>query len=266
MINYKNYSQPSVFLPENLLREARRQKNIPARNIPEICLLDPDGDIIKYAMKSGIAEPDQYWACYHTDLYRVKIKDETVGIIGNAVGSSFAVLVAEQLFVSGCEILISITSAGIINPTENKSKYILIESSLRDEGTSFHYLHPDEPAKIDFHLLTKLQPLFYNENLSVEKGKSWTTDAPYRETESSINYAKSKGVHSVEMESSALYSYAISKGKDVICFAHLTNSMAQNKIDFEKGAENGSIESLNLVYHTIKQLRSNVSDRQVTDD
>lgn len=256
MINPKDYLQPSIFSPENLLREARRQKNLPIGNIPSICLLDPDGDIIKYALKENLAVLDEYWACYHTNLYRVKIKDESIGVIGNAVGSSFAVLLAEQLFVSGCKTLISITSAGIINPTKNNSKYILIESSLRDEGTSFHYIPPTEPAKIHIHLLNKLQPLIENKELSLEIGKSWTTDAPYRETTSSIEYAKSQGIHSVEMESSALYAYAIAKKKDIICFAHLTNSMAQNEIDFEKGIENGSLDSLNLVYHTIKQMRS----------
>ena len=45
MLQIKDIDQPSVFTPENLLREARRQKNIPAGTIPEICVLDPDGDI-----------------------------------------------------------------------------------------------------------------------------------------------------------------------------------------------------------------------------
>jgi len=44
----KNYKAPSVFLPENLLREARRQKNVSECNVPEICMLDPDGDLADY--------------------------------------------------------------------------------------------------------------------------------------------------------------------------------------------------------------------------
>ncbi|HWE20798.1 MAG TPA: hypothetical protein VG758_27105 [Hyphomicrobiaceae bacterium] len=35
-----------------------------------------------------------------------------LGFIGFAVGAPFAVLVAEQLFASGCQLLISMTSAG----------------------------------------------------------------------------------------------------------------------------------------------------------
>ncbi len=41
----KAYAEPSVFLAENLLREARRQKNITQGQIPAVCVLDPDGDI-----------------------------------------------------------------------------------------------------------------------------------------------------------------------------------------------------------------------------
>ena len=43
----KHYAQPSAFMPENLLREARRQKQIAGSDIPDICVLDPDGDIVR---------------------------------------------------------------------------------------------------------------------------------------------------------------------------------------------------------------------------
>ncbi len=43
----KKYDEPSVFTAENLLREARRQKLTPSGSVPKICLLDPDGDIVR---------------------------------------------------------------------------------------------------------------------------------------------------------------------------------------------------------------------------
>ncbi len=100
------------------------------------------------------------------------------------MGSSFAVLIAEQLFVSGCKTLLNITSAGIINPSKNNSQFILIEQALsRDEGTSYHYLPPSEISNINPTLLKKLIAYFDTTDLSIETGKSWTTDAPYRETQ-----------------------------------------------------------------------------------
>jgi uridine phosphorylase len=64
------------------------------------------------------------------------------GIIGRVVGAPFAVLVAEELFASGCQLLISITSAGQILPLGRPPYVILIEKALRDEGTSYHYVPP----------------------------------------------------------------------------------------------------------------------------
>ena len=43
----KNTSAPSVFLPAALLREARRQKGLAAVDVPPVCILDPDGDIVR---------------------------------------------------------------------------------------------------------------------------------------------------------------------------------------------------------------------------
>lgn len=254
LFNNKHFEEGSVFLPENLLREARRQKNLKECNVPKICILDPDGDIVRY-LKKNSAQLNTCWACYHSDLYSALYKDLEFGIIGCAVGASYAVLLAEQLFVSGCELLISVTSAGKINDAI-LSDYLLIRDTLRDEGTSYHYLPEGEACTINPTLFQKLIPLLSHSGLSVQPGKSWTTDAPYRETQSSILQATALGADSVEMEASALYAFGTAKSNPVVCFAHLTNSMAQQSGDFEKGAENGSLSSLELIYQTVKCIQS----------
>jgi uridine phosphorylase len=250
----KDYTGKSVFQPENLLREGRRQKNIPNGSIPSVCVLDPDGDIVRYLLKTGQASINPYWACYHTTLYDFSYQGIRFGIIGCAVGASFAVLLAEQLFVSGCKLLVSITSAGIVTPLESQPSFVLISEALRDEGTSYHYLPAGEPARLGANLLNTLSISFERAGLSAVTGKSWTTDAPYRETETAIAMAKQQGALAVEMEGAALYAFAQVKGKPVVCYAHLTNSMAQHGDDFEKGAENGSLDSLALLHHTATTL------------
>jgi len=72
---------------------------------------------------------------------------ERFGIIGCAVGASFAVLLAEQLLVSGCRLLVSVTSAGQIVPQGPPPYFVLIDRALRDEGTSYHYLPPADSPK-----------------------------------------------------------------------------------------------------------------------
>jgi uridine phosphorylase len=85
-------------------------------------------------------------------MYTSEYHDLEFGIIGCAVGASYAVLLAEQLFVSGCELLISITSAGKLNELVSKD-YVLIDDTIRDEGTSYHYLPSEDKAQLDRNLL-----------------------------------------------------------------------------------------------------------------
>ncbi len=253
IIRSKRYDEPSQFLPENMLREARRQKNIPNGQIPPICILDPDGDIVRNLLKGGDAEPHPCWACYHSQLYCFIKRGIRFGIIGCAVGASYAVLLAEELFASGCRFLISITSSGQINETEKPPFFVLIEKALRDEGTSYHYLLPSDYSYIDKKLLSMFKGTFDKLGFNVKSGATWTTDAPFRETKTAIEYARTQGILAVEMEAAALYAFAKAREKDVICFAHVTNRMGTVENDFEKGEEEGSKDALDLLTLTAER-------------
>ncbi len=244
---HKRHTEPTVFTAENLLREARRQKSLAHVQVPRICILDPDGDIVRWLIRTRGAEPSTGWACYHTDLYIFTHEDIRLGIIGCAVGASFAVLVAEELFASGCELLISITSAGQISRIGELPYFVLIEKALRDEGTSYHYVPPAEYSNIDPDILAMLVNAILHAPVSIYRGTSWTTDAPFRETESAIEHCRDMGIIAVEMESSALYAFAQARGQPVICFAHVTNQMARPEGDFEKGANGGSEDALQVI-------------------
>jgi len=243
----KAYTAASVFQPENLLREARRQRGLPEESVPAVCALDPDGDMIRTLRAAGLARRAAGWACYHTDMYVTEHEGISIGIVGCAVGASFAVLVAEQLFVSGCRFLVSITSAGQIVPIGPPPYFVLIDRALRDEGTSHHYLPPSDFAEADPALNDRAFAGFAALPVSMHRGTSWTTDAPYRETEEAIAAARSHGALAVEMEASALYAFARARGQPVLCFAHVTNQMARIEGDFEKGEADGTNHSLAVI-------------------
>src|SRR5487761_1678005 len=240
IVSDKHLEDASVFEPENLLREARRQRNLPEGRVPQVCLLDPDGDIVRALLKDDLAQRSAVWACYHTDLYEFAWDGQYFGIIGCAVGASFAVLLAEQLFVSGCRLLISMTSAGQILEQGPLPYFILIDRALRDEGTSYHYLPPSEFAHADTPLIERALHALASSPRPVYRGATWTTDAPYRETLAAIERCRERNVLAVEMEAAALYAYAQARQKPVLCFAHVTNRMAVTEGDFEKGEADGS--------------------------
>lgn len=253
----KDYSAPSVFKPDALLQSARQQKRLDNVAVPEICILDPDGDIVRWLRQTGQARPFDAWPCYHTQLDTFPLAGETAGIIGCAVGAPFAVLVAEELFASGCRLLFSITSAGQITPAGPVPYFVIIDRALRDEGTSCHYAPPAEYADAPGHLVKLATEAIKARGMQAVTGLAWTTDAPFRETAEAIDHARSKGALAVEMEAAALYTLANAKSLQILCLAHVTNTMGQAAQEFEKGEAQGAAEAIRLLDAIIGQCANN---------
>jgi uridine phosphorylase len=254
ILAHKHHRAPSAFTPESLLREARRQRGLANGLVPAVCVLDPDGDLLRSLERQGRAARDPAWACYHTELYRFVDADIEFGLVGCAVGAAFAVLVAEELFASGCRVLLSMTSAGQLAPLRPPPYFVLIERALRDEGTSYHYLAPGEFSRADPGALAQVAGAFDGLDVPVLRGATWTTDAPFRETAAAIAAMASKGLLAVEMEAAALYAFAEARGRTVLCFAHVTNQMGRIEGDFEKGEANGTVDALAVLAAAARRL------------
>lgn len=247
LLDNKNPAAASVFVASALLREARRQKGLAAASVPSVCVLDPDGDLVRSLKASGQAQRADDWPCYHTELYRFTLGGRALGIIGCAVGAPFAVLVAEELFASGCELLISLTSAGQIVPAGELPYFVVIDRALRDEGTSYHYAAPADFSEADPKLVAAAARALHAKGVNAVTGASWSTDAPFRETAEAIAAARAKGILAVEMEAAALYAFARAANKKVLCLAHVTNTMAVAEQDFEKGEAAGTVDALRVL-------------------
>jgi purine-nucleoside phosphorylase len=247
ILRCKDHRAPSVFTPEALLRETRRQKGIEARSVPEICILDPDGDMVRYVLAANHGWRFPHWACYHTDLYGFDYAGLCYGVVGCAVGAAFAVLVAEELFASGCKLLLSVTSAGQIAPIRKPPYFVIIDRGLRDEGTSYHYLPPADYSPAEQRLVQLAEQALAAAHMSAQVGATWTTDAPFRETREATADALVARILAVEMEAAALYAFAVARQKQVLCLAHVTNQMGSVEGDFEKGDADGAEESLRVV-------------------
>ncbi len=92
------------------------------------------------------------------------------------------------------------------------------ERSVRDEGTSYHYVKPssliDNPQKtLYFRCKAKLEEA----GAKVVENTNLSTDAPFRLTEKELNYLKMLQVTTVEMELSALYALGQHYDLDVCC-------------------------------------------------
>ena len=243
----KDPAAASVFAPAALLREARRHKGLAEGSVPMVCVLDPDGDLVRRLRADGRAVGFAGWPCYHSELDVFSLGGREVGIVGRVVGAPFAVLVAEELFACGARLVVSLTSAGQILVPEGGQAgpyFVVIERAWRDEGTSYHYAAPAEFAVADPRLVAGAVAGLAGVGVRWSVGASWTTDAPFRETATAIAAARGRGILAVEMEAAALYAFAGAVGVDVLCLAHVTNTMGVGAEDFEKGEAEGTQDAL----------------------
>lgn len=224
----KHDTQPSAFTPENLRSLLRR----------------------------GAARLEAGWTCYHTQLYAFSHGGIDFGIVGCAVGASFAVLIAEEMFASGCSLLISVTSSGQLMPIRPPPYFniIIIDRALRDEGTNYHDVAASDYSHADTAVLSALDGAFAKFPVPILTSATWTT--PLRETQLSIDAVVERNLMAVEMEAAALYAFAQARQKPVLCVAHVTNQMGRVDGDFEKGEADRSHEALQLIAIAAGRLRS----------
>jgi uridine phosphorylase len=245
-------SAPSLLTAKAMLGLARARKGLSACRAPEICVLDPDGDLEVFLRSRGTLVEEPNWGCFHTRLSIVEDQIQPFGIIGRAVGAAFSVLLAEQLFASGCQFLISLSSAGQIADLGPPPYFVVIERALRDEGTSYHYLKPGRFAEADPRLLATLIPGLTATGCPFHVGSSWTTDAPFRETEITVALRRQEGILTVEMEAAGLYAYAAAQQKAVLCLAQVTNRLSCDPADFAKGVSEGAEAALVFILAAAK--------------
>jgi uridine phosphorylase len=105
-------------------------------------------------------------------------------------------------------------------------------------------------------LISALNGAFGGFPVPVLTGATWTTDAPFRETQPAIDAMVERNLMAVEMEAAALYAFAQVRQKPVLCFAHVTNQMGRVDGDFEKGEADGSHDALQLIAIAADRLRS----------
>ncbi len=231
------HSSPSAFRPEALVKAVRIERGIEAAPVPQICVLDFDGDLTDWLVRTGIAHPYPAWACFHTTMHSFEVDGIECGIVARTIGGPYAVLIAEQLHVSGARVLLGLTSAGRVSPSLPVPSIVVATSAIRDEGTSYHYLPGADvvtaPAQLASNLYEGLQGL----GLPVSQGLVWTTDAPYRETAEELMEHAVNGALAVEMQAASLFAFAEARHADVGVVAHVTNAIDHTGEPFDKGSD-----------------------------
>src|ERR1700751_3005900 len=241
------YLSPSAFTPEALVRAVRAERGIGSEKIPSVCVLDFDGDLTDWLIAKGLVHRCTYWACFHTSMYVINVDGFEYGIIPRTIGGPYAVLVAEQLRISGAGVIIGLASAGRVLDSLPLPSLVIATSAIRDEGTSYHYLPPGETIHCSGGIVELLEVELRELDLPIKRGCVWTTDAPYRETREQLQYYASKGVLAVEMQAASLFAFAKARHASVGLVAHVTNAVHDKPDSFGKGSEDFNLALLQTI-------------------
>jgi uridine phosphorylase len=187
--------------------------------LPEYCVMPFYGSLIQKLKDSGKLEKIFQLSTSGASLIRIEIfkidfNNQSVAVAFPGLGASFAAATLEELIALGCRKIVACGSGGVLKSDLRRGPIVIPSSAVRDEGTSYHYLPPSRAVAMDPEVVRKLEAVLQKHHVNHEIGKTWTTDAFYRETKHKISRRKEEGCLMVEMECSALL--AVAKFRNVV--------------------------------------------------
>lgn len=236
--------EETAFAPSELVAAVRRTRGMEKQDVPDVCVLDFDGDLTDKLVRREQAREYTDWPCFHTRMWLWPADEPLCGIVPRTIGGPYAVLVAEQMAVCGAKAVVGLASAGRIDRGLPLPAVVVADEAIRDEGTSYHYAPPGQTIAGDPELAGELEAAVAELDLPSRLGMVWTTDAPYRETASQVSRHAERGVLAVEMQAASLFAFGQHHDFPAGLVAHVTNAVGEEVADFDKGHPDTDIEIL----------------------
>jgi uridine phosphorylase len=145
-------------------------------------------------------------------VYELDFHGKRLAVIHPGVGAPLAAAFLEEIIALGSRKFIACGGAGVLDGTLVLGHIVVPTSAIRDEGTSYHYLPPAREVAPDPAGVAAIEATLQKHNVQYVQGKTWTTDAPYRETRGKVQRRRAEGCLTVEMEASAFFAVAQFRG------------------------------------------------------
>jgi purine-nucleoside phosphorylase len=186
------------------------QPGKPNRNIPHKAVLCFFQDVLTRLVSEGRI---QEIGCLRSEIgknpyYLLIHEEQELLVMHPGVGAPLAVGFMEELIALGVNSIIACGGCGVLHKDFRTGEPMIVTSAVRDEGTSYHYLPPSREVIAQPKAVKALETVFKQKNLEYRLGKTWTTDALYRETIKRREERVGEGCLTVEMEASAFMAVA----------------------------------------------------------
>lgn len=173
------------------------------------------------------------WHCASTEgfLYEIERKGRKIALYCSQVGAPACIGQYEDYIAMGLEKLILFGTCGVLNKDIKDCSIVIPTSSIREEGTSYHYAASSEEMPACPYFIDDFTDYLKRNKISFVSGKNWTTDACYRETKDKVAAFRKKGVISVDMEHSAMAACASFYKKKILHFFYAADNLDNDKWD-----------------------------------
>lgn len=145
-------------------------------------------------------------------VYEAEVDGVPIGLLAAGVGAPLAGGMLEELVARGYRSFVACGSAGVLDREIQFGKVVVCTSAVREEGLSYHYLPPGFAVEPDPQATRVLIEELDRAGIAHVQGRTWTTDAFYRETPAKVARRREQGCLTVEMEAAALFAVARFRG------------------------------------------------------
>lgn len=158
-------------------------------------------------------------------IYRYEVDGRYVTVAHPGVGAPLAAGFTEEIAALGVKTFAACGGAGALVDL-SLGHVMIVNSAVRDEGTSFHYAAPGRTINAQARGIEIFQSVLDEAEIAYFIGRTWTTDALFRETRSRVDRRVSEGCHMVDMESSAFMAVAQFRGLNFAQVLYAGDSLA----------------------------------------
>lgn len=184
------------------------------RDVPAACVVTFFGDTVRRLLteNGGRVLAANTWADGDHPLIEIEHDGQRLAVLYSGVGAPLAAGLLEETIAMGCRAFVACGGAGALREDLTIGHLVVVQAALRDEGTSHHYRPASRWIDLDQDATRLLEDTLTDHGVPYVAGRTWTTDAPYRETPAKIAARRAEGCITVEMEAAALAAVAQFRG------------------------------------------------------
>lgn len=219
-------SREMLFSAKELQRWRWQTGGAPGIEPPEAAIFCLQPDLMRRAQRRYSLKPVKG---LFGDCFLLKNKTSRVLLAGGfGLGSPAMAILVEELAAFGARRFLSIGVAGSLQPQLYAGDVVVCESAVRGEGTSAHYLPVSDVVDADQGMMQGICKALSSGGIVAQRGRSWTTDAPFRETQRETFRHRAEGVLCVEMEAAALFAASQSLGAQAAAVFVIADRLLEN--------------------------------------